>query len=49
MLYLGRLESATLMLDTHEGYEPSVVVFYCLFLHGYALYPPFEPCEANPP
>ena len=36
------------MLGPHEGYEPSVVVFYCLLVHGYALYP-FEPCEATPP
>ena len=25
-----------------------MVVFYCLFLHSYALYP-FEPCTASPP
>ena len=48
LLYLGGLEGDTLMLDKHEGYEPSVVVFCCLFLHSYALYP-FEPCKDTPP
>ena len=46
--FLSGSEVSTLMLDQHEGYEPSVVVFYCLFLHGYGLYP-FEPCTATPP
>ena len=48
LLYLNGLESTTLMLGPHEGYEPSVVVFYCLLIQSYALYP-FEPCEATPP
>ena len=32
LLYLGGLEGNTLMMDKHEGYEPPMVVFYCLFL-----------------
>ena len=48
LLYFNGLESTTLMLGQHKGYEPSVVVFYCLLVHGYTLYP-FEPCEATPP
>ena len=47
LLYLSGLEDNTLMLDQQEGYEPSVVVFYCLFLYGYGHYP-FEPCIDTP-
>ena len=37
--YLSGSEGGTLILDQHEGHEPSVVVFCCLFLHGYGLFP----------
>ena len=48
LLYLSGLEGDTLMMDKHEGYKPSVVVFYCLFsFHSYGLCP-FEHAKTTP-